>query len=249
MAIATLRTTRMPWVEVARSVVPPILWQAMYERLVVKSVPDAELYKPSFSPWRAAWFQRIYAEISPHTVVSLQRCWTLWQGLSQALHVEGDVMEAGVFQGGTARLLRLALGEQHAKHLYLFDSFDGMKRVSDHEDRHSEGDFADTSVEAVRHVVGGGESVHLRKGWIPETFAGLGDTRFCFAHIDLDLYQGVRDSLEFVYPRLSRGGMIVLDDYGFASCPGARKAVDEFFENKPERPLALSTSQAIIHKL
>ena len=84
---------------------------------------------------------------------------------------------------------------------------------------------------------------------IPDTFAGLSDARFCFAHIDLDLYQGVRDSLDFLYPRLSHGGVIVLDDYGFASCPGARKAVDEFFQDKPERPLALSTSQAIIHKL
>ena len=158
-------------------------------------------------------------------------------------------MEAGVFQGGTARLLKLALGEMREKRLYLFDSFEGMKRVSDREDRHSEGDFSDTSVEAVRKVVGGGEFVHICKGWIPETFAGLDDRRFCFAHIDLDLYQGVRDSLNFLYPRLSRGGVIVLDDYGFASCPGARKAVDEFFADKPERPLALSTSQAIIHKL
>jgi len=248
MAIATLRTTRMPWVEIARSIVPPILWQAMYERLVVKSVADAELYKPNFSPWRAPWFKDLYAEISPHTVVSLQRCWTLWQGLSQAIHVEGDVMEAGVFQGGTARLLRRVLGEQHEKQLYLFDSFEGMKRVSD-KDRHTEGDFADTSVEAVRKIVGGSDSVHLFKGWIPNTFAGLSDARFCFAHIDLDLYQGVRDSLDFLYPRLSHGGVIVLDDYGFASCPGARKAVDEFFQDKPERPLALSTSQAIIHKL
>ena len=61
--------------------------------------------------------------------------------------------------------------------------------------------------------------------------------------IDLDLYEGVRDSLGFFYPRMAPGGVIVLDDYGFASCPGARAAADEFFDDKPERLLALSTAQ------
>jgi O-methyltransferase len=249
MSIATLRTTRMPWVEIARSVTPPFLWQALYERLVVKSVADAELYKPNFSPWRAAWFQHLYRDISPYTVVSLQRCWTLWQGLSQALNVPGDVIEAGVFQGGTAHLLRLVLADNPGKQLYLFDSFDGMKSVSVDADRHRAGDFSDTSIEAVQVVVGEGDFIHYRKGWIPDTFSGLEDRRFCFAHIDLDLYDGVRDSLRFIYPRLSRGGVIVFDDYGFASCPGARKAVDDFFADKPEHPLALSTSQCLVHKV
>jgi len=71
----------------------------------------------------------------------------------------------------------------------------------------------------------------------------------CFAHIDLDLYQGVLDTLAFVYPRMPTGGVIVCDDYGFASCPGARRAIEEFFADKPEKPLALLTGQAVIHKL
>ena len=54
---------------------------------------------------------------------------------------------------------------------------------------------------------------------------------------------------EFVYPRLVPGGMMVFDDYGFWSCPGARMAVDQFFAEKLERPLALPTGQAIVTKL
>lgn len=156
--------------------------------------------------------------------------------------------ETGVFQGGTARLIREAMAGHDAKQLFLFDSFEGMKTVST-VDRHKEHDFADTSVESVRSVVGDEPFIHYRKGWVPDTFAGLEDRRFCFAHIDLDLYQGVLDSLTFIYPRLSSGGAIVFDDYGFASCPGARKAVDAFFADKPERPLALSTAQALVTKL
>jgi hypothetical protein len=47
---------------------------------------------------------------------------------------------------------------------------------------------------------------------------------------------------------MTPGGVIVLDDYGFASCPGARAAADEFFADKPERLLALSTAQGVVHK-
>lgn len=248
--LTTIRTTRMPWVEVARSITPPVIWSFLFKRLVVRDIPDAELYSPGFSPWLESSFQKFFREhVEPYTVVTPPRAWTLWQGLGQALNVPGAVMEAGVFQGGTARLLREVLGEKADRTLYLFDSFEGMHSVTKENDRHQPGDFADTSVESVRAVVGSEPFIDYRKGWIPETFAGLEGESFCFAHIDLDLYQGVLDTLTFVYPRLSPGGIIVLDDYGFASCPGARRAVEQFFADKLERPLALQTCQALIHKL
>ncbi len=246
--ITTIRTTRLRWVNIARSVVPPFIWASLYRRLVIRKIVDSDQYAPHFSPWLSPEFAEKFDRISPYTVVDIQRCWTIWRALSQALNVEGDVCETGVFQGGTARLIREAMAGHDAKQLFLFDSFEGMKTVST-VDRHKEHDFADTSVESVRSVVGDEPFIHYRKGWVPDTFAGLEDRRFCFAHIDLDLYQGVLDSLTFIYPRLSSGGAIVFDDYGFASCPGARKAVDAFFADKPERPLALSTAQALVTKL
>jgi O-methyltransferase len=233
---------------VARSLTPPLLWRALYRALVVKNIPDANQYKPQYSPWLAPWFRELYARVALHTTVSIDRCWTLWQGLSQASNVDGDVLEAGVFQGGTAKLLHTALGGRTDKSLLLFDSFGGMKEVSD-DDRHAPGDFADTSLERVRSLFGDAPNVSFHPGWVPDSFRGLEDRRFCFAHVDLDLYQSIIDALTFIYPRMSRGGVIVFDDYGFASCPGARKAVDEFFADKREKPLALSTSQAIVHML
>jgi len=56
------------------------------------------------------------------------------------------------------------------------------------------------------------------------------------------------DSLAFVWPRLSRGGMIVFDDYGNPMCPGARKAIDTFFADKPEIPLCLPSGQALVFR-
>jgi len=243
-----IRTTRTSGIEVAKALTPPALWSQLYRRLVVKDIPDADRYRPQYQPWRARWFVDLYNSISPYTVVSIDRCWTIRQMASHASALDGVFLEAGVFQGGTARMLRL-LAEEKSKQLHLFDSFEGMKVADADLDRHVSGDFADTSLEGVQKVVGTGDFVHFHKGWIPDTFADLGELKVSFAHIDLDLYQGVFDTLAFVYPRMPAGGVIVFDDYGFASCPGARRAVEEYFDDKPEKPLALHTGQAVVHKL
>ena len=231
-----------------KALIPPILWRQIYRQAIVGSIPDAERYQPLYSPWLAADFRALHRQISPYTLVSIDRCWTLSQMLTQALNVEGDVMEAGVFQGGTARLLKLGM-EKSGRNLLLFDSFEGMKSVSATADRHQRGDFADTSLDSVRRVVGTEAFTDYRKGWIPNTFAGLEERTFCFAHIDLDLYQSILDCLEFLYPRMPRGAVMVFDDYGFPSCPGARRAVEQFFAGRPEKPLALMTGQALVLKL
>ncbi|MEO7027644.1 MAG: TylF/MycF/NovP-related O-methyltransferase, partial [Caulobacteraceae bacterium] len=109
--------------------------------------------------------------------------------------------------------------------------------------------FADTSLESVRDFVGATADIEYRPGWIPASFAGLEATRYCFAHIDLDLHDSIRDALAYLYPRMTAGGAIVFDDYGFAACPGARRAVDAFFADKPEQPLALTTGQAVVMRL
>lgn len=133
--------------------------------------------------------------------------------------------------------------------LRLFDTFEGMPATDASRDLHTAGDFADTSEEEVRALFAERDDVDIRKGYVPATFAGLDNDAICFAHIDLDVYRSIIDACEFVYPRLSPGGIIVFDDYGFPSCPGARQAVDEFFTDKPEVPLSLASGQAIVHRL
>jgi hypothetical protein len=60
------------------------------------------------------------------------------------------------------------------------------------------------------------------------------------------LYQPTLDSVVFFYPRMNRGGLMLFDDYGFATCPGARRAIDEFFTDKPEPIIDLPTGQAFV---
>ena len=72
----------------------------------------------------------------------------------------------------------------------------------------------------------------LYKGWIPDRFKEVENRKFQFVHIDVDLYQPTLDALEFFYPRLVSGGVIVCDDYNLTMFPGAKQAWDEFFSGK-----------------
>lgn len=247
--LATMRRSRLAWARAAKAAVPPIVWNALYRRLVVGDIPSRGCYQPHYAPWLEAEFAARFQAWRGRTEVSAANAWTLWTTAAQALNAPGEVMEAGVFRGGTARLLKEVMAGAGHRRLLLFDSFAGMRRVSDGMDRHQPGDFSDTSLESVREFVGNEPSVEYHQGWIPESFAGLEHRQFCFAHIDLDLRESIADCLEFLWPRLSPGGAVVFDDYGLASCPGARRAVDEFFAGKPERPLALMTGQALVLKL
>src|SRR6185437_3392088 len=101
--------------------------------------------------------------------------------------------------------------------------------------------------EEVRSTLAGlPASVHA--GWIPDCFDQVRDRTFCFLQIDVDLYQPTLDSLHFFYPRMMPGGIILSDDYGFESCPGARRAFDEFMQAHAEPIAMMPTGQAFVIK-
>lgn len=214
-------------------------------------IPGAHLYQPLYSPWLGdPDFERVYAAAEGRTLVSRDRCHVLWRTLQQALNLDGDLLECGVFRGGTALLeattVREAVGERP---LHLVDSFAGMPDITDAVDRFREGDFDSTSVEDVRAALAPFPFAHVHQGFIPEAFEELPIERLAWVYIDVDVSGAVRSSLEYAYPRLQPGAIVVLDDYGFPSCPGVRAALDEFFADRPEVPLCLPTGQALVIKL
>jgi O-methyltransferase len=224
----------------------PLGYQAVKIPRVPRGIPDAELYRPLFSPWLAKEFEQYYSLAASRSLVSRDRCYVLYCLGRQAVHVTGNIWECGVYKGGSAAMLSALLRDlAPEKELHLFDTFEGMPETDLEKDLHKKGDFSDTSLEEVTAYVDSALAV-FHPGLIPETFAGLESERIAFAHIDVDIYRSILDCLEFIWPRLSAGGAVVFDDYGFPSCPGARQAVDEFFAAKPEVPLCLSTGQAIV---
>lgn len=135
---------------------------------------------------------------------------------------EGMGAEVGTYKGASAYLLSKVLKGP----LHVFDTFEGMPSSSE-KDTHKKGDFADVG-DAIGFLEKNGISVH--KGFFPET-AVHGE--YSFVNIDVDVYQSVRDCLEYFVPRLKNGGIIICDDYGEPTCKGAKEAWDEYFTNKP----------------
>jgi O-methyltransferase len=213
-------------------------------------IPDADLYRPLFCPWEGeSEFRCLYERARERSLVSPDRFYVLYTLIQQAMAVPGDVWECGVYKGGTASMFAELLARANTdKSLFLFDTFEGMPETDPDHDWHQEGDFSDTTLQAVRDFVGHGPLCNYRKGLIPDTFEGLDDQSIAFAHIDVDIYQSIKDCMAFILPRLSVGGFIVFDDYGFPTCPGAREAVDEVFLDRPEYPLCLPTGQAVVFK-
>jgi O-methyltransferase len=217
------------------------------------TIPEAHLYQPLFSPWEgAADFVEHDRAVRKHTLVSRDRCHVLWRTLQQSLRLSGDLVECGVFRGGTAlleaRTLAAAEGATR-RQLHLFDSFQGMPEEVSSEESFRPGHLGRTSPAHVRQLLADYSFVQMHVGFIPDTFAGLKLEQVAWAHVDLDIYEAIRDAIAFLYPRLVPGGFLIFDDYGFPSCPGARRAVDEAFAERREVPLCLPTGQCLVVKL
>jgi len=202
---------------------------------------------PILQPWDTdPQFSALMAEISGRTVVDKVRCYMLYQYVRMASG-EADLAEVGVYKGGTARII--ARAAIRGGKLHLFDTFSGMPPCDQKRDMHREGNFADTSLEAVKSFLSDLQGVEFYPGFFPKTTAMMSrEQKFSFVHIDADIYRSVMDCCEFFFPRLLADGILLFDDYGAISCPGAKAAVDEYFSRHSHNLLYLPTGQAVVWK-
>ena len=159
--------------------------------------------------------------------------------------------ECGCFEGASAWFM---VNELPNTPVYLFDSFEGLPQPSENDTPLNGHSFAwktgdlTASEKKLRKNLEDFSNITVMKGWIPERFNEVAEQLFRFVHIDVDLFQPTLDTLEFFYPRLHCGGVIVLDDYGFTTCPGAYKAATDFMSDKPENIIHLPTGQGLVIK-
>jgi O-methyltransferase len=193
----------------------------------------------SYSPWRLdSAFDAAYQRTAGNTLVDLYRCYELWMLAGQMAAVPGDILEVGVWRGGTGSLLaERAATTAPSKRVFLCDTFGGVVKVGEDDSFYRGGEHADTSVAHVEALLRrcGVTNAELLAGIFPEATAHrIADRRFCLCHIDVDVYQSARDVLEWVWPRLATGGVVVFDDYGFRVCEGITRLGNEQI-GKPDR--------------
>jgi len=161
--------------------------------------------------------------------------------------MEGDLAEVGVYQGGSAKLI---CEVKRDKDLYLFDTFTGLPEVSE-DDTHFgekhwyENEFSNTSEEAIKKLLSRYQNVHIMKGIFPESGKAIIEKKFCFVHLDVDLYKSTIESLRFFFPRMVKGGIIMVHDF---HSDGIQKAFKEFKNENEIRLIELTGSQAMVIK-
>lgn len=149
-------------------------------------------------------------------------------------NISGALVEAGVFRGITSKIIHLLAPERT---LYLFDTFTGFPR---HLVKKGDPRFDSTSVELVCRNIGDMNNIIIKKGIIPQTFQGLEKEKFAFVMLDLDLYESTLAALDFFYFRVNQGGYIFIHDYNsLESSRGVKRAVNQFFKEKPEKIIEL----------
>ena len=152
----------------------------------------------------------------------------------------GDVAELGAYKGQTATLLA-KMARRMGTTAWVIDTFEGFNAADlKGMDESRKMEFADTSLESVRALVGD-QNVRFVKGYFPESATQMpDDRRYCLVHIDCDLYQPIFEALKYFYPRLLPGGYMIVHDYASLAWDGAERAVDEFFADKPEAAMPLT---------
>lgn len=173
-------------------------------------------------------YQRTFS-VSP---ASAHRHLTLRNLMRLVRDVEGDTAECGVYHGASSSLILAANERDAPKRMHhIFDSFEGLSTPGAEDGSYwSTGDLSASTVQVRVNL--GDRRYRLYPGWIPDRFPEVDGEVFCFVHIDVDLYQPTLDALNFFYPRLSVGGVIVCDDFGSSRCPGATRACDDFADEQ-----------------
>jgi hypothetical protein len=198
--------------------------------------------------------REIYHRVAPYTMTSPERIAAVCDAMQyvSSARIPGGYVECGVWRGGSsmaAALSLLAAGDT-TRELYLFDTFEGMTAPSEHDVRAEDHSSASRLLSAsgssdkiwcrasIEDVTANilstaypADKIRLCRGVVEDTLPREAPQQIAVLRLDTDWYESTKHELETLYPRLSRGGVLIVDDYGYWA--GARKAVDDYFAHRP----------------
>lgn len=197
---------------------------------------------PQIEWWNDADFNSYLEKFGERQGFNTHRRWLLGQLLRMTASIEGDTVECGVYKGAGSWLMLQANAKTRRRVHHIFDSFEGLSAPDPVDGQHwTRGDLAAGTSVVEQNLLPYKHGIDFKmyKGWIPERFNEVSDLKFSFIHIDVDLYQPTFESIRFFYPRMSMGSILLCDDYGFSTCPGATEAINSFLAEMPEKMISL----------
>lgn len=206
-------------------------------------------------------------------MMNIEQEMNIYHLLSQIilLKIPGQIVELGCHRGATSAIIQKTLNQYNScKKIYLYDSFEGLpkKNKKDGKTRFQPGwcSIDENEVCVFFKKINLEVRPIIIKGWFKDTLKKRLPKKICFAHLDGDFYSSIKESLERIYPKLSKGAIVVIDDYFDKKIhkkierqinsnkyskkngrkikinnilPGVKRACDEFFKDKKEKPLIL----------
>jgi len=137
--------------------------------------------------------------------------------------VPGAAAELGVYRGFFARCINLLLPERK---LYLFDSFEGFGEA-DGASESFQAAHSNTTVQKVLDIMPYPDRVAVKPGFFPASLDGL-EERFCLVSLDVDFYETTLEGLRYFWPRLEKGGYLLLHDWGNPKLPSVSEALKQY---------------------
>jgi O-methyltransferase len=216
----------------------------------------SRLYGPDLGPELRATI----AAARPHTTTQNDAIVSLHDTVAHVVDVgiPGALVECGVWKGGSLLVMARTLVERGVtdRDLYGFDTFTGMPAATQKDVRYDGMLGTDPSsmnldvapsAEHVRELVltscYPAHRLHLVEGPVEETVPAAAPAEIALLRLDTDWYESTRHELEHLYPRLSPGGILIVDDYGHWE--GARQATDEYFTTLDRRPFLSRVDYAV----
>lgn len=223
-------------------------WWRVHPRQAVLRAVTKLIGSPFPSDFDASDIE-LCTQVAPYTMTSPERIIALARSAEYvAKHsIPGAIVECGVWKGGSMMVVALTLLRLGVTHrdLYLYDTFAGMP-MPGKEDINYLGEIASdvlkrsdrksnvwaiATLEQVRNAILDlgypAERIHFVRGLVEETLPEQAPDEIALLRLDTDWYSSTKHELIHLYPRLVRGGLLIIDDYGFWL--GARRAVDEYF--------------------
>jgi O-methyltransferase len=184
----------------------------------------------SYSPWETdKEFKKIYDIARHNTLVDIYRCYELWAIVKRASVLDGDILEVGVWQGGSGAIMGEANKKAKKSVLYLADTFMGVAKAGKEDTVYKGGEHADTSEAIVKKLMqkAGLTKYKILKGIFPDDFKGKIDIeKLKICHIDVDTFESAKGVFEYAWPRMVSKGVVVFDDYSAWGCEGVTKYVN-----------------------
>jgi len=209
-----------------------------------------EIFEYFYLPWKTeSKFNEYFETVFEFTLNPKSRLYTIYDLSLRYLEENSVFVEVGTWRGGVCGLISLAHSQKNLK-IYCCDTFTGVKNSSDQDSFFKNNEYSDASINDIKELEKKvNHKFEIVMGVFPNSFDKISlESSISMAHIDVDTYLSAKESFDFIFNNLKKGGIIILDDYGGWFTDGVTKFGNELKNRQDMFVIPNHLGQLIIFK-